>query len=75
MNKVESEEERKKKQILADKICAMVEEFIKLRHNLEGAELKVKDPLEFTTVFTQMCPDLPTIYNYRREIILKKFNN
>lgn len=37
---------------MADKICAMVEEFIKLRHNIEDAENKVKDPLEFTTVFT-----------------------
>ncbi len=52
MNKLESEEERKKKQVLADKICGMVDEFIKLRHNVEGAELKVKDPLEFITVFT-----------------------
>jgi len=51
----------------------MVDEFIKLRHNVEEAESKVKDPLEFTTVFTQMCPDLPTIYNYRRELILRKF--
>lgn len=52
VNKVETEEEKKKKQVLADKICSMVEEFIKLRHNTEEAESKVKDPLEFTTVFT-----------------------
>lgn len=64
-SKTISEEEKKKKEELAGKILAMSEQFLQIR----SGKLENANPLEITTLLAQMCPDLYTIYNFRRELI------
>ena len=64
-SKVTSEEEKRKKEELAGKILAMSEQFLQIR----SGKLENSNPMEVTTLLAQMCPDLYTIYNFRRELI------
>ncbi|KAL4498625.1 hypothetical protein ABPG72_019743 [Tetrahymena utriculariae] len=64
-----TEEERKKTEEQGDKIIGLINEFLSIRH---GKKL-VNNPGEYCDLVATMCPDLPTIYNYKREVLIKQF--
>lgn len=60
-----SEEERQKNEEQGVKIINLLNEFLKIRQG----ELPVKNPSEYCDLTASMCPDLPTIYNFKREVV------
>ena len=66
-----SDEEKQKKEELAERININLKEFFELRHGKKD----IPEKLEFTTIITQLCPDLYSAYNFRRELILEKFKS
>jgi hypothetical protein len=60
-----SQEELKKKQEQGDKIGNAIAEFLAFRKDLT----KVAEPLGYTGVMVNFCPEINTIYNLRREVI------
>lgn len=61
-------EEKAKQEALALKITNMLQEFLEIRHGKK----EVKDPIEFCNIMVQLCPEIPHVYNFRREILLKQ---
>ncbi|KRX09792.1 hypothetical protein PPERSA_02664 [Pseudocohnilembus persalinus] len=66
-----SEEEQKQQEELANKITKMLDEFLEIRHDKK----KVQEPLEFCNIMVELCPEIPHVYNFRRELLLKLFEN
>lgn len=64
-----TEEERQKNEEQGEKIIKIIEEFLDIRHGKKP----VANPGEYCDLVSNMCPDLPTIYNYKREVIMKQF--
>lgn len=64
--KVLSEQERKKSEEQGEKVISMINEFLDLRHGVRQAQ----NPGEYCNLLASMCPDLPTIYNYKREVMM-----
>ena len=62
------EEELKQKKELADKIGNAIKEFLEFRRDPS----KVEDPMKYTGVMVNFCPEIHSIYNMRREIMLQK---
>lgn len=62
------EEEIKRKKELADKIGKAIDEFLEFRKDPS----KIKDPMEYTAVMVNFCPEIHSIYNLRREIMNEK---
>lgn len=62
-------EELKKEEELANRITNMLNEFLEIRHGRK----EVENPLEFCNIMVQLCPEIYHVYNFRREILLKKF--
>lgn len=62
-----SAEERNKKEEQGAKIIAMIDELLSIRHG----DKTVANPNEYCDLLAKMCPDLPTIYNFKREVVLK----
>jgi hypothetical protein len=60
-----SAEELKKKQEQGEKIGNAISEFLAFRKDLS----KVQDPLGYTGVMVNFCPEINSIYNLRREVI------
>jgi hypothetical protein len=48
----------------------MINEFLDIR---TGAK-SVENPNEYCDLLASMCPDLPTIYNFKREVITAALN-
>lgn len=49
----------------------MLSLFFKVRKNEIAAP---EDPLAFTELMAKLCPEIGSIYNYRREILIKLIN-
>lgn len=62
-----TEEERKKTEEQGEKIIGLINEFLSIRHGKKP----VNNPGEYCDLVATMCPDLPTIYNYKREVLIK----
>jgi hypothetical protein len=42
--------------------------------NIRTGEVVVPNPGEYCDLLANMCPDLPTIYNFKREVVLSKLS-
>jgi len=60
-----SEEEKKKNKETADKVNEKLIEFFKMRPQ----SFKMPKAFEYTSVIMQLCPDVTTVFNLRREIL------
>lgn len=49
----------------------MIGELLEIRHGLKA----VSNSGEYCNLVAAMCPDLPTIYNFKREIVMKIFED
>jgi len=60
-----TQEEKEKRLKLANKIKRMNQMFIAIRHEPS----KSKDPFKFCQLMTKLNSDLPSNFNFRRELI------
>lgn len=70
---VVTEEEKRLQEQKAAKVLDMLSYFFDVRHGRHPSP--PEDPLAFTELMAQLCPEIATIYNYRRELLLAKINN
>lgn len=65
----EVQEETAKNKALTEKVGVMLTDLKQMRQDPS----KFKDPMQYTAVMLNVCPEIPTILNLRRELILKHF--
>jgi geranylgeranyl transferase type-2 subunit alpha len=61
-----SPEEAARAQELSQRVTLALQHFLQLRQG----RASVASPLEATTGLLKLCPEIPTIYNYRMELLL-----
>ena len=72
--KTKTEEQIKEENDLSTKINSKLSEFFQLR-NQPILNDKLPALLEFTTILMQLCSDISTIFNYRRELVERLLQN
>ena len=67
ISKQEQEQEALKNKALTEKVSVMLTDLKEMRQDLS----KFKDPMEYTSVMLNVCPEIPTVLNLRRELLEK----